>query len=228
MNSEKSIVTLNSQFNNLNNVGVPKDFCLQVQGICDRMSDPVLTDRWLTLIRKKKFDLSLAKSSLKVTRKYVSKLNPSSIDQILDYKEILPSIGTIRHYRGDDAVEAFISEIISLIEKSLNLVRPITSEQIVICVRIVVSKYHFLTLADLKLIVNNGLTGMYGRVFDRFDVGVFFEWVNKYVEDRLVVSESRHMREHDKVKHVEQKLSNLDEDRGKIERVKELINLKNM
>lgn len=219
-----SLTQLRSEFLHLQKMGAPSNFCLQLQSICDRFGDRELTDRWVNLVELRRFNLPLAKKTLLIRRELVEKMNPRSIDSILNHIDKLPSIGSVRHYRGQKNTVSWVGSIINLVDRSINLVRPITADQVDIAANILIDKYSFLNLADIKYLVINGIAGRYGKVLDRFDVNVFFTWVDQYCEERHTVAEHRKIRTHDQIKKSEEYLSGQDYERGKIERIKELIN----
>lgn len=65
---------------------------------------------------------------------------------------------------------------------------------------LVVRDYKHMNLADLKLCMMNGISGKYGKIFNRVDVEVVLGWCKAYWEERLQEAELVSQREHEKAK----------------------------
>lgn len=72
-----------------------------------------------------------------------------------------------------------------------------SNDQLAQTISLVQDEYWMLKPEDFKLCFNNAKKGVYGKVYDRLDGQVIFEWLDKYLKDRMDASESRSIRNAD-------------------------------
>lgn len=65
---------------------------------------------------------------------------------------------------------------------------------------LIIDEYFFLKPDDFKLCFSNAKKGIYGKVYDRIDGQVIFEWLNAYNRDRALEAESLSVNEAAKYK----------------------------
>ena len=53
---------------------------------------------------------------------------------------------------------------------------------------LIIDEYYFLKPDDFKLCFTRAKKGYYGKVFDRIDGQVIFEWLNQYTNDRMTTA----------------------------------------
>lgn len=61
-------------------------------------------------------------------------------------------------------------------------------DQLVQTIRLIVEDFYYFNVEDFKLCFNNAKRGKYGKVYDRIDGNVIYEWLQKYSEERTQVA----------------------------------------
>lgn len=65
---------------------------------------------------------------------------------------------------------------------------------------LIIEEYYFLKPDDFKLCFTRAKKGYYGKVFDRIDGQVIFEWLNQYTNDRMTTASDTSIQEADRMK----------------------------
>lgn len=94
------------------------------------------------------------------------------------------SLATFRKYMGDHKVNAMLILIISNFQDQLNVNRSLTDSQVMTITRLIMHKYYWINIADIKHFFTKVLMGDYGKIFDRIDVAVIMEWLKGYADER--------------------------------------------
>lgn len=61
-------------------------------------------------------------------------------------------------------------------------------DQLVQTIRLIVEDFYYFNIEDFKLCFNNAKRGRYGKVYDRIDGNIIYEWLQKYSEERTSVA----------------------------------------
>lgn len=103
---------------------------------------------------------------------------------------------------GELIAKAAIVYAITDLAMFLNLgkERNMTGQQIAQTAEMILQKYNYLKLDDLKLCFNNAKQGVYGKIYDRLDGQVIFEFLNAYSDSRAVEAERLNLLAHDRHK----------------------------
>ncbi|WP_455786988.1 DUF6633 family protein [Parabacteroides goldsteinii] len=65
---------------------------------------------------------------------------------------------------------------------------------------LIIEEYYFLKPDDFKLCFTRAKKGYYGKVFDRIDGQVIFEWLNQYTNDRMTTASDTSIQEAERFK----------------------------
>lgn len=65
---------------------------------------------------------------------------------------------------------------------------------------LIIEEYYFLKPDDFKLCFTRAKKGYYGKVFDRIDGQVIFEWLNQYTNDRMTTASDTSIHEAERFK----------------------------
>lgn len=100
------------------------------------------------------------------------------------------ALATLR--RADEAalLKAVKTLIIALSE-SLNLTQNLNEGQVVEITFLIAERYYYLKLEELVLVFKKAKMGEYGKTYNRLDVQIIFEWIEKYFcsEERALLLE---------------------------------------
>lgn len=108
-------------------------------------------------------------------------------------------IPNLTHVYGFENIHKLIGALLTAFNESLNLVRPMTPEQIFECSRelVMTTEEDQLSIEDYVLFFKGAKEGKYGRVFDRMDQQTIFEMLEQYREQRhkefLKIKETKHL-----------------------------------
>lgn len=75
-------------------------------------------------------------------------------------------------------------DIILKVVEYFNIGKTMSVEQARQTAEMLIEKYYYLKPSELKYCFNNGKMGLYGRIYDRIDGGVFFDWIDQYSKER--------------------------------------------
>lgn len=102
--------------------------------------------------------------------------------------------------------------LIDLIEY-FNVGKTMGEQQVVQTVKLIIDEYHYLKPEDFRLCFDNAKKGKYGKVFDRIDGAVIFEWLNQHVNNRFEFFENKSIQEHEQIKYQEMKGTSVHRER---------------
>lgn len=126
---------------------------------------------------------------------YKTQLIVKSYEDVFQSKS--PALSGLKKELGDAHVKALLTIIFVDLVKFFNVGKSMSNDQLAQTISLVQDEYWMLKPEDFKLCFNNAKKGVYGKVYDRLDGQVIFEWLDKYLKDRMDASESRSIRNAD-------------------------------
>lgn len=143
---------------------------------------------WEVLKEQGVFDMAKANASLMALDVRQVKC-PANIEAAMSADA--PTLATVKKYQGAgmavEAVEMIIAEAATL----LNIGKNLQPHQINYLACEILQEYYWLNLADIRLIMKQGIAGKYGQIYDRLDVQVALDWLAQYVEARTGIAETK-------------------------------------
>ena len=100
------------------------------------------------------------------------------------------ALATLR--RADEAaLLKAIKTLIVALSESLNLSHNLNESQVVEITFLIAERYYYLKLEELVLVFKKAKMGEYGKTYNRLDVQIIFEWIDKYFcsEERALILE---------------------------------------
>lgn len=110
--------------------------------------------------------------------------------------DVFPAISTVKKYHGDGVAVASVAEIIAQGAALLNVGKNLQPHQIEFLACEILQEWYWLTIGEVRLIMNNGVTGKYGELYDRLDVSVVLKWFERYADVRGEVIAEKSRRAH--------------------------------
>lgn len=88
----------------------------------------------------------------------------------------------LSYYRNRDfhSLAGFLSAAVLDLAKAYNISGNVTVAQSYDIAEAIMSEYWYLKLAELKLFFKDAKAGKFGKVYDRLDQAIIFEWLNLY------------------------------------------------
>lgn len=62
--------------------------------------------------------------------------------------------------------------------------------QLVSTIQLVIEDFYYLNIEDFKLCFNNAKRGVYGKIYDRVDGNIIYDWISRYAQERACFCES--------------------------------------
>lgn len=102
------------------------------------------------------------------------------------FKMGTPTLGGVAFYTGEENALQLVAEMITQASLLLNVGKNLRAEQIYATANMLLRNPDFkiFTVADFRLAISRGVMGKYGTVYDRFDIQIISEWLEKYWVER--------------------------------------------
>jgi hypothetical protein len=144
-------------------------------------------EKWTSLQATNKFEVAKAQSSLLALPSSLHRVRPAKIEQAMS--SVFPTLATVRKYHDEAVALGSICEIIAEASALLSVGKSIQSHQITFLAREILREYYYLTIAEIRFCMEQGVRGEYGQIYDRLDASVVSEWFGKYTANRTLVGE---------------------------------------
>jgi hypothetical protein len=130
--------------------------------------------------------------------------NQLSVQKLTDiFTSTSPSIVSIKRDNGEIVAQALVTVFVTDFLKNFNVVRPMSVEQVVSCVKTIMDKYYYFKPEDFKYCFDNVLFGHYGqdgKVLDRIDTATILKWLTIHSNQRIEEAESFSEKNHEEIK----------------------------
>jgi hypothetical protein len=123
-----------------------------------------------------------------------------------------PTIASVRRTFGEEKLKSYIALYLIDLNKSLNLKRFLSDEQIYECSELIVYEFVNLTLADITFVFKRAKMGHYGELYESLSLDKIIRWFSEYYDERLSVAESMSALEHDKIKYSESRSKRISQE----------------
>lgn len=110
------------------------------------------------------------------------------------------SLARIRKESSEEFAEDYIKIWLLELNELLNVSKPMNEKQIDFTAKMILQENPLLTVADIKLVINNAASGKYGKDYNRVDSAVICEWFRKHWDERMNAAEMSSLEEHSKNK----------------------------
>ena len=112
-----------------------------------------------------------------------------------DYHDTLNSVTpTLAGFRRDTS-ERHVLAIMTLLVNDLIdffvVKNTMNENQLAQTINLLIEDFYYLNIEDFKLCFNNAKKGRYGKIYDRIDGMIIYEWVRMYAEERVKAAEER-------------------------------------
>lgn len=144
-------------------------------------------EKWTMLLAKNQFEEAKAQSSLLALPENLHRVKPAKIEQAMS--DVFPTLATVRKYHDEAAALAAVCEIIAQAAAQLSIGRNIQPHQIRFVAEEVLREYYYLTIAEIRFCIEQGIRGNYGVIYDRLDTAVISDWLEKYLLERTETAE---------------------------------------
>lgn len=116
-------------------------------------------------------------------------VQPRSLDQALDGST--PAISTVNKYQGREASKDAVIQIIAEAAALLNIGKNLQPHQIEFLAEDIVQDWFYLTIGEIRYIMQQGIRNRWGNIYDRMDVETVMGWIGQYDAIRTDMVERR-------------------------------------
>lgn len=150
-----------------------------------------LINRWCELDEKKKYDQVIALKTAKLNQVHIENLASfTSIEQILEDIDNQIVVASAKHYLGEKYTIGHMELLINSVFNFVKVGKTIDSFIMPQLCQMIIDEFGlWMTFADLKLCLRNGVMNKYGTTYDRIDSQVLFSWISLYRIERFNTSE---------------------------------------
>lgn len=116
-------------------------------------------------------------------KQYYAALAPHTVNDAL--QSITPALAVFKKEYGEQSLQAILVIILTDVIKFFNTGKTMGQDQLVQTIRLVTEDFYYFNIEDFKLCFNNAKRGRYGKIYDRIDGNVIYEWLQKYSDERI-------------------------------------------
>lgn len=151
--------------------------------------------KWAELIEGRKFEIEKAELSLMCTPDKIRQINPSGFKDI--FLNQTPTLATIKKYHGEEKSIAAICACLISVNDFFGQKSGLDENQIITLSNLIFSEYWYLTLADLKYCIRQGILGRYEeKIYGKATPDVIMRWISLHIDERqgraAEISKARH------------------------------------
>lgn len=145
--------------------------------------------RWSELQKRGQFEESRALLSLLALPQNLAMVQPRTLDQALDGSA--PAISTVNKYQGREASKDAVIQIIAEAAALLNIGKNLQPHQIEFLAEDIMQDWFYLTIGEIRYIMQQGIRNRWGNIYDRLDVETVMGWIGQYDAVRTDAVERR-------------------------------------
>ena len=93
-------------------------------------------------------------------------------------------LSKIKLDNGENAAKLILIEAITDVVMFFNVGKTMNEQQLIQTVDLILQNYWYLRISEFKYLFNKAKIGAYGKLYDRIDGSIIFEWIDKYLEER--------------------------------------------
>lgn len=120
-------------------------------------------------------------------------INPKTVADIITSTN--PSIVKLIKLNGEPVIKACFVDLIAEVVEFFSLGKTMSGQQIASTVDLIIEAYPQYKFDDWKLCFKMAKLGQLGKVYDRIDGNVIFDWFDKYLEIRFAEFETARAKE---------------------------------
>ena len=127
-------------------------------------------------------ELQTNNPSLSLTTLQTTFLKPvKSISDVLS--DPFPCLGVLVVKVGETQIKAILVKILTDLISFFNVGKTMNANQVIQTVELIIDSYPMFKLSHFKLCFNRAKAGRYGKVYDRIDGQVIFEWLGLFEQE---------------------------------------------
>lgn len=100
-----------------------------------------------------------------------------------------PALSELRKNKGEEVAIGVLVALMDECQQYFNLQQPMNAQQLLLTAELIIEKYYYLRIEELRVCFRMAMKGEFGPVYNRIDGQVFFEWILKYMPTRQLITD---------------------------------------
>lgn len=152
---------------------------------------------------------------------YYNSLNPKN--EVAVFESVSPAMAEIAKEFGQTYTRAFMVKMLIDLIDFFSVGKTMGATQVAQTVDLILYEFYYMKPDDFKLCFNRVKRGLYGKVYDRIDGQMIFEWLNQYNRDRCIIAEEETLKEAVSDNDTYERTSKKEKDKAHSYRLREFI-----
>lgn len=103
--------------------------------------------------------------------------------------KISPALSELKKNKGEQIAIGVLVSLMDECQQYFNLQQPMKPQQLMLTAELIIEKYYYLRVEELRICFRMAMMGEFGTVYNRIDGQIFFEWILKFLPTRQNVTD---------------------------------------
>ena len=100
-----------------------------------------------------------------------------------------PALSELKKNKGEQIAIGVLVSLMDECQQYFNLQQPMKPQQLMLTAELIIEKYYYLRVEELRICFRMAMMGEFGTVYNRIDGQIFFEWILKFLPTRQNVTD---------------------------------------
>lgn len=119
---------------------------------------------------------------------YYVALRPKTLEDAVN--SVTPCLATFKKETSEMSLLAILTIMFNDLIDFFSVGKTMGQSQLVSTIQLVIEDFYYLNIEDFKLCFNNAKRGVYGKIYDRVDGNIIYDWISRYAQERACFCES--------------------------------------
>lgn len=119
---------------------------------------------------------------------YYVALRPKTLEDAVN--SVTPCLATFKKETSEMSLLAILTIMFNDLIDFFSVGKTMGQSQLVSTIQLVIEDFYYLNIEDFKLCFNNAKRGVYGKIYDRVDGNIIYDWIFRYAQERACFCES--------------------------------------
>lgn len=119
---------------------------------------------------------------------YYVALRPKTLEDAVN--SVTPCLATFKKETSEMYLLAILTIMFNDLIDFFSVGKTMGQSQLVSTIQLVIEDFYYLNIEDFKLCFNNAKRGVYGKIYDRVDGNIIYDWISRYAQERACFCES--------------------------------------
>lgn len=127
---------------------------------------------------------------------WIQKIKSRSITDVQTaFRVRVPTLTNLKFYRNPAYCIAVVCSLIRELCENINVGKSMTDSQVTYCAEMIIEKYYFLKISEIRYVFRSAIMGEFGQLFDRLDTMTIMLWLDSYEAQRTSEIEKKRIDE---------------------------------